>query len=130
MRFGFDDDSYTYEGGLVFVASSFVAMLLSHELEIGHKQHFKAKENKEIADQRITGILATLMPPLLAASLRQNSLSEVTHNYKAACIAQSDLCGFTKLASTRTPQEVVAFVSDLFGRFDSLTDVYGVYKVE
>merc|ERR1712224_538906 len=42
----------------------------------------------------------------------------------------ADLCGFTRLSSTRSPQEVVAFVADLFGRFDNLTEKYGVYKVE
>eukprot|EP00913_Durusdinium_trenchii_P017458 g16406.t2 len=53
-----------------------------------------------------------------------------SHSYHQATIAQSDLCGFTQLASDRTPEEVVEFVKDLFGRFDILTDRFNVYKVE
>jgi class 3 adenylate cyclase len=124
-----EDQFYGREGRLLFIASSFIILFLAHETELGHRQRFKAAANKDIADKRITGILATLMPPMLVKDLR-SGLSEQHHNYKAATIAQSDLCGFTKLASTRTPQEVVKFVSDLFGRFDELTDVHGVYKVE
>eukprot|EP00439_Symbiodinium_sp_Y106_P053969 s3015_g7.t1 len=53
-----------------------------------------------------------------------------SHKYQRATIAQSDLCGFTKLASTRMPQEVVQFIGDLFHLFDDLTDKHQVYKVE
>jgi len=53
-----------------------------------------------------------------------------SHHYKSVTVQQSDLCGFTKLAATRTPREVVDFISELFGMFDELTDKFGVYKVE
>lgn len=72
------------------------------------------------------------MPPLVVQELRKIRTNEITpsHQYKFATIAQSDLCGFTKLASSRTPQEVVEFMSELFGKFDTLTDTFGIYKVE
>lgn len=69
------------------------------------------------------------MPPLVVDEM-QGLPTCPSHNYRHATIAQSDLCGFTQLASTKTPQEVVAFVSDLFGTFDALTDKHEVWKVE
>merc|ERR1719491_1084565 len=45
-------------------------------------------------------------------------------------ICQSDLVGFTRLASTRGPTEVMSWLSDLFGTFDDLSDMRGVWKVE
>ena len=45
-------------------------------------------------------------------------------------VAQSDLVGFTKLASQRNPKQVVEIISDLFGHFDAVADEFGVYKVE
>merc|ERR1719240_2103959 len=59
-----------------------------------------------------------------------SSATPPSHTYKRVTIAQSDLCGFTKLASTRKPEEVVSFISELFGLFDELTDKYEIYKVE
>lgn len=53
-----------------------------------------------------------------------------SHPFKEATIAQSDLCGFTALASTRSAGEVVKLLGDLFGRFDVLTEKYSIYKVE
>merc|ERR1719401_3191820 len=50
------------------------------------------------------------MPPVVVeelASLPANSAC--SHTYTSATVAQSDLVGFTKLSSTRPPQEVLGF---------------------
>merc|ERR1740130_592596 len=67
---------------------------------------------------------------MVVDQLRANPGIAPSHKYNKCCIQQSDLCGFTKLAATRTPREVVDFISELFGMFDVLTDKYGIYKVE
>ena len=36
--------------------------------------------------------------------------SQLNHKYERATIAQSDLCGFTKLAANRRPEEVHWFI--------------------
>jgi class 3 adenylate cyclase len=80
---------------------------------------------------RTSDILDTLMPPQVVEDIREDPMKALTvHEYKNATIAQSDLCGFTELASTRRPQEVVEIIGELFGRFDDLTDHFDVYKVE
>jgi Adenylate cyclase, family 3 (some proteins contain HAMP domain) len=53
-----------------------------------------------------------------------------SHRYAVATIAQSDLVGFTQFSSSRQPQEVVEFISEIFNKFDVLTDKYDIYKVE
>lgn len=81
--------------------------------------------------QRINGILDTLLPPMVADDLRSQPLiASPQHEYLKATVAQSDLCGFTRLASTRHPEDVVEILGELFGRFDALTDRFGIYKVE
>merc|ERR1711976_865181 len=69
---------------------------------------------------------------MVVEEIRDLPVNEVPpcHKYGCATIAQSDLVGFTKLASKRKPSEVVEFISELFGQFDALTDIHGVYKVE
>ena len=41
----------------------------------------------------------------------------------------ADIVGFTNFSSTRTPHEVVAALSELFSRFDTLCEENLCYKV-
>ncbi|GIL90012.1 hypothetical protein Vretifemale_17731 [Volvox reticuliferus] len=41
-----------------------------------------------------------------------------------------DIKGFTEMCKEVAPATVMTFLNDLYTRLDSLTDVYGVYKVE
>merc|ERR1719204_2554774 len=82
--------------------------------------------------QRINELFETLMPPLVVREVLSMSIgmTDRHHQFECATIAQSDLCGFTQLASTREPEEVFVFINEIFGMFDDLTDQYGIYKVE
>ncbi|KXZ44776.1 hypothetical protein GPECTOR_62g891 [Gonium pectorale] len=42
----------------------------------------------------------------------------------------ADIVGFTTMCNELEPLQVMAFLNGLFTRFDSLCDIYGVYKVE
>ncbi|CAK0817387.1 unnamed protein product [Prorocentrum cordatum] len=108
--------------------------------ETQDRDRFKAERHVKSVQHRMDSILSQLVPPLVAdqlnrrqasrsVSLRHKSL-ECTHSYQQATIACSDLVGFTALASTRTATEVVELVSELFGRFDDLSDVYKICKIE
>merc|ERR1719161_2143725 len=96
------------------------------------RERFNAQRAVETTNNRIESILNTLMPPLVVEQLRIASPSDPppSHKYRYATIAQSDLCGFTAISSSRTPAEVVEFIGEIFGLFDKLTDIHEVYKVE
>eukprot|EP00927_Polykrikos_kofoidii_P032860 TRINITY_DN27864_c0_g1_i1.p1 TRINITY_DN27864_c0_g1~~TRINITY_DN27864_c0_g1_i1.p1 ORF type:complete len:1112 (+),score=146.09 TRINITY_DN27864_c0_g1_i1:444-3338(+) len=123
---------YSFTGEVHFLLTSFVNVLLAHHAERNSRFRFKAKQLLERTGKRIEDILNTLMPPRVIEELQElpPSAPPPSHVYRGATIAQSDLCGFTKLASTRQPHEVVEFISQIFGLFDDLTDKYEVYKVE
>jgi class 3 adenylate cyclase len=42
----------------------------------------------------------------------------------------ADIVGFTPMCTSNEPSTVMYFLNDIFSRFDTLLDVYGVYKVE
>jgi len=117
---------------ILFVFNALLNAIFAHEEEQSNRTRFRAKHFQNITQTRTENILKTLMPPLVVEELRLIGPDEdnPSHKYRHATIAQSDLCGFTKLASSRSPQEVVNFMADLFGMFDDLTDEFEVYKVE
>jgi len=118
----------------VFFGCSLVQSFMAHSNEAVWRSRFRAKAQMEEMHERITSILNTLMPPMVVAQLRScgpGAFSRLpSHRFESATIAQSDLIGFTQLASKKSPQEVVKFISEVFGRFDALTDKHRVYKVE
>lgn len=118
----------------VFFGCSLVQAFMAHSNEAVWRSRYRARAQMEEMHERITSILNTLMPPMVVAQLRScgpGTLSRLpSHRFESATIAQSDLIGFTQIASKKSPQEVVKFISEIFGRFDSLTDKHRVYKVE
>jgi len=117
---------------VVFLAITGTNCVLAHEEEQASRTRWRALDQMQRTRHKIEDILNSLMPPLVVEQLRKSPGNALTasHIYQHATIAQSDLCGFTKLASTRSPSEVVRFMSELFGSFDALTDKFDIYKVE
>lgn len=101
---------------------------------VEHKEQrqFIAQRATEVSQSRMFGILNTLMPPLVVEELRRNPPTAALpcHRYHRATLVQADLVGFTAMCNGLQPSEVVALISDIFGLFDQLTDVYEVYKIE
>merc|ERR1719240_421356 len=124
--------SYTVPSRMLFVPIAAMNMAISYEDEWCSRSRYKANQDVENTQRRIGNILDTLMPPLVVQELRTLPIHTTppSHKFRHATIAQSDLCGFTMLSSTKTPPQVVDFISELFGMFDVLTDKYEVYKVE
>lgn len=123
------EDIFSFQGELLVVVQVLLNISVAYEDEENSRARYKAQKAVEETQKRTKKILDSLMPPLVVKGL--NLKDPVTsHPYRHATIAQSDLCGFTALSATKSPEEVVGFMGDLFGKFDELTDKHGVYKVE
>lgn len=128
---GFNNLYLSLPARMTFLGMSIVNLIVVWDMESDARARFRAGRDIALIHERIAIILDTLLPPMvvpeLQGSLMQNSVS---HKYSDATVVQSDLVGFTKLASSRHPKQVVDFIGELFGLFDDLTDLYEVYKVE
>lgn len=51
------------------------------------------------------------------------------HSMKNVSILFADIQGFTKMSSTKTAEQLVEILNDLFERFDSLCSIYGCEKI-
>jgi len=123
------DSMYSYIGEIFFTIIITLHVIVAHAEEQASRLRFKLKHASELTSTRTEEILDTLMPPLVLKELQGPDLTS-SHKYRHATITQSDLCGFTKLASTVPPKRVVEFMSELFGDFDELTNIHQVYKIE
>jgi len=122
---------FSVEALLVLLIQVCINIAIAYELEQSSRRRFKTQRAVKLTEERTTYILDALLPPLVVEEIcKLPANAAPSHQYRHATIAQSDLRGFTKLASTKEPTEVVQFMTELFGSFDVLTDKHGVYKVE
>ncbi|KAG2493386.1 hypothetical protein HYH03_008518 [Edaphochlamys debaryana] len=69
--------------------------------------------------------------PACAFSLfNKRDCTPLATKHAAVTILFADIKGFTSMCKEVEPEVVMGFLNDLYNRFDSLLDVYGVYKVE
>ena len=69
-------------------------------------------------------LLNTFPAPIVRAIA--SGQTEVAHRYDSVTVLQADLSGFTPLSATKTPEEILALMSDLFAHFDDLAEANGV----
>mmetsp|Transcript_35823 Transcript_35823/g.82225 ORF Transcript_35823/g.82225 Transcript_35823/m.82225 type:complete len:1299 (-) Transcript_35823:60-3956(-) len=132
-------------GEFLFVVITFLNCINAYEAEQCSRADYRADSNIEESKGAIDDILGRLMPKDALEELRLKTAEQaklasdvvpaplqdsIGHKLQRATIAQSDLCGFTKLANKRTAEQVVSLISELFATFDALTDKYGIYKIE
>lgn len=82
----------------------------------------------EEAQQKADGLLAEMLPKSIADDLKRGKPVEAKH-YKSVTIMYSDIVGFTSLCSESLPMEVVALLSQLFDKFDSIITMHDGFKV-
>ncbi|EFJ43889.1 guanylyl and adenylyl cyclase family member [Volvox carteri f. nagariensis] len=60
----------------------------------------------------------------------RRDVGKLATKHDAVAILFADIKGFTSSECEVEPEVVMSFLNELYNRFDTLLDVYGVYKVE
>nr|XP_022289334.1 uncharacterized protein LOC111101221 [Crassostrea virginica] len=96
----------------------------NYSLTIANKTKALNKEKK-----RTDTLLYQMLPKSVAERLKSNKVVEAEH-YREATIFFSDIVGFTKIAASSSPYQVVDMLNSLYTCFDERIEMYDVYKVE
>lgn len=125
-----------------------------HELRKSNQNRERFSEirsQKEVEKHKQECLLLSVLPRYLAKELKAEVISRLSkpesrprpsseHNslfhslyikqHKDVSILYADIVGFTKLASTCTPEELVAVLNKLFGRFDDIAKKNGCLRIK
>jgi len=96
----------------------------------GLRQIASAEAAMEQEYQRSEALLANILPASIAERLKDRSNSVIADKYDDASILFADIAGYTERASDTSPEELVAFLDDLYTSLDALVTRHGLEKVK
>jgi class 3 adenylate cyclase len=99
--------------------------LEQNQLEQMRKDMQRLQEQNRIQNQLVNSML----PEHIARQLAQGKTVK-PERYKAVSVLFSDIVGFTTLCGQLDPIKVMGMLNKLFVRFDKLTKLHGLFKVE
>src|ERR1700730_16422244 len=96
----------------------------------GLRQIASAEAAMEQEYQRSEALLANILPASIAKRLKDRSNSVIADKYDDASILFADIAGYTERASDTPPEELVAFLDNLYTSLDALVTEHGLEKVK
>uniref|UniRef100_A0A671W155 adenylate cyclase n=1 Tax=Sparus aurata TaxID=8175 RepID=A0A671W155_SPAAU len=127
--------------------------MTEHDLRLSNqkREEFSAiRSQKEIKKYQQEQLLLSVLPRYIAMELKTEVIKRLSkptskeenessfHNFHSLYIRQhkdvsilyADIVGFTKLASSCTPEELVVVLNKLFGRFDDIAKRNGCLRIK
>ncbi|MEZ4954635.1 MAG: adenylate/guanylate cyclase domain-containing protein [Saprospiraceae bacterium] len=88
-------------------------------------------QNKEIISERnrAEGLLLNILPAAIAYELKEKGAATPKH-YDAVSVLFTDFEGFTAIAATMPPEEVVKELNECFMKFDEIAEKYHLEKIK
>jgi class 3 adenylate cyclase len=96
-------------------------MLETKVKERTHELHLESQKSERL--------MLNILPESIASRLKAGDDS-ISDSYQNATILFSDLVGFTKMSSSKTAEELVFLLNDLFKRFDTRATSLGLEKIK
>ncbi|XP_075054064.1 guanylate cyclase soluble subunit beta-2-like isoform X2 [Mixophyes fleayi] len=104
-------------------------MELSNQLERKKEELRILSKNLEIEKKKTETLLYAMLPPHVANQLKEGKKVQ-SGEFQTCTILFSDVVTFTNICSACEPIQIVNMLNAMYSRFDHLTSVHDVYKVE
>ncbi|TRY92055.1 hypothetical protein DNTS_034077 [Danionella cerebrum] len=102
---------------------------LSNQLERKKEELRILSRNLEIEKQKSEKLLYAMLPTHVANQLKEGKRVEAGE-FKICTILFSDVVTFTNICAACEPIQIVNMLNAMYSRFDRLTSIHNVYKVE
>ncbi len=112
-----------------YLVTLFAGAFTSYQVNRLRRQEFIGE--RQIAEQRTKylKLLTRILPPVIVERI-QHGEERIADNIPDAVVVFADVVGFTQLSANHSPDEVVNFLNNLFGKFDDLTERHGLEKIK
>jgi hypothetical protein len=116
---------------LFFTVFTAVALFLIMVLEFRFIAHQSARAEDAFIAQRDLAdkLLLNIMPRSVADELKARGKYEPRH-YDSVTVLFTDFVGFTKLAATMSPHDLLASLESCFSQFDRIVQKHGLEKLK
>ncbi|XP_056418018.1 guanylate cyclase soluble subunit beta-2-like isoform X2 [Hyla sarda] len=104
-------------------------MELSNQLERKKEELHILSKNLEIEKKKTEALLYAMLPQHVANQLKEGKKVQAGE-FQTCTILFSDVVTFTNICSACEPIQIVNMLNAMYSRFDRLTSVHDVYKVE
>lgn len=84
----------------------------------------------EIEKDRADSLLLNILPDHIAQDLKEDRNKRIAEKFDSVSVLFADLVGFTKIASSVDPNDLVLSLNDLFSRFDDRVVEMGIEKIK
>jgi adenylate cyclase len=120
---------YLINNNFFLITSTAIGMITSYMLELFARKNFIQQIQLEKERDRSERLLLNILPPSIAHRLKQKH-ETIADGFAEATVLFADIAGFTRLAASRSPREVVDLLNDIFSEFDHLAEKHGVEKIK
>ncbi len=90
----------------------------------------RAESQLAVAHRETRDLLHNILPQAVVADLRRGKPRQTARQYEDATVLFADLVGFTELADSLDPAEVLDMLDLVFTRFDLLAESAGLEKIK
>ncbi|MEO8069082.1 MAG: two-component regulator propeller domain-containing protein [Flavobacteriales bacterium] len=101
------------------------------EMKVEERTAEVVAQNQEIGKQkvRIEDLLLNILPKEISEELKENGKA-TARRHNAVTVMFTDMKGFTRVAESMSPEELVNELDDCFIQFDAIIDKYGIEKIK
>lgn len=89
----------------------------------------RTREELRVMKDKADALLLNILPQSIADRLKENQRN-IVDAIDETTILFSDLIGFTPLAASMPPEQLVSFLNEVFSEMDRLAEKYGLEKIK